>query len=334
MPLFVYRGYFRHYGHIFLLFIAILWISNLEEGGNNYLIKKSKRTTKILFHTFMIIILLSSLLGAAIASYFDFKYPFSNAKYVSEYIEDNYDLDNIALAGYWDSYAVAVSAYLGKDSYCPQEGEVIPFVPWNSPKRLRDLSDEEIFSDVIELLKSNETIILMLTHKPDPVISDKYKFKEIASFENSITGQEDYYIYEWKRESLKPVYSSDRSNFIDFWIPVNNCRFVLTRDKVILEATENDPYFESIFPIQFQKGEYIVINVVISSEIDSFLQVYYGRKGRGYIESDSDKQEIFKGENNIFIIVQDPEDIERLRIDPVEIDHDSIIKKIDILKLK
>ncbi|GAI23026.1 unnamed protein product, partial [marine sediment metagenome] len=90
IPFLIYRGSLRHYGHLFLLFIICIWISNINKD-DKYLINFKGKANKIFKTTFLTIILIPSLIGSSVAFYYDWKYPFSNGKYVAEYIEKNYD---------------------------------------------------------------------------------------------------------------------------------------------------------------------------------------------------------------------------------------------------
>lgn len=196
MPLFIHTGYIWHYGNIFLFFIALLWLTKLSDKDSKYLIKVKGKYLLRATSVILIIFLAIAIIGTGIIFYSDYKYPFANGKYVAEYLKDNYDIDEIIIAGHWDwSAAATVSAYLNRLIYCPQEKDYIKFIPWNSPNRQRIMTDDEIFSDVSKLLAEKDTVILMLNHKPDPEVSKLYGAEEIKHFEKSITGYE-YYIYE------------------------------------------------------------------------------------------------------------------------------------------
>ncbi len=331
MPLFIHTGYFRHYGHILLLFISLLWISNINDKGY-YLIENKKDFIKILTNSFLIIILLSSLLGSATAFYFDMKYPFSNAKNVSNFFKNNFNIEKIAIAGHWDWSAATVSAYLGKKIYCPQEKREIEFIPWSSPERQRIMSDDEIFSDVLGLYNENENIFLVLNHEVDPEVVKYYSFEEIINFENSITGVEDYYIYRFNDKLIQEIYNSNKSNFNNFWTPLNNCIFIREENGMLIKAQGNDPYFESVFSMDFKEDELVILKITMDSEIESFLQIYYKFLNKNYSENSSNKFLVNEGENIILAIIPDPENIEKIRIDPVMTNNNCLIKEIKILK--
>jgi len=196
MPLFIHTGYIWHYGNIFLFFICLLWLTKISGKKSKYLIAGKKEILTKAASVILIVLLSISLVGTGIIFYSDYKYPFSNGKYVAEYIKENFNIDEIIIAGHWDwSAAAVVSAYMGKLVYCPQEKDYIKFIPWNSPNRQRIMTDEEIFSDVSKLLEEKDTVILMLNHKPDPIVVESYNSREIQHFDKSITGYE-YYIYE------------------------------------------------------------------------------------------------------------------------------------------
>lgn len=69
----------RLVGYIFILFIACLWISNINEDGGFILRLKSnwiKKTQNIILY----ILLIVSIIASGIAFYYDYNFPFSNSK--------------------------------------------------------------------------------------------------------------------------------------------------------------------------------------------------------------------------------------------------------------
>ena len=187
MPLFIHNGFIWHYGNIFIFFITLVWLTKLPGREINYLIKIKEKVLLKTTNVILMIFLAIALIGSSIISYNEYKYPFSNGKDVAKFIENNYNIDNIAVAGHWDSTAAApVSAYLGREVYCPQEKDYIKYIPWNSPNRQRIMTDDEIFIDVSKLLEEKDTVLLMLNHKPDSKVAKFYSFEEIIHFEKSL----------------------------------------------------------------------------------------------------------------------------------------------------
>ncbi|GAI09527.1 unnamed protein product, partial [marine sediment metagenome] len=157
-------------------------------------------------------------------------------------------------------------------------------------------------------------------------------YEEIINFENSITGVEDYYIYRFNDELIQEIYDSNKSNFNDFWTPLNNCIFIREENGMLIKAQGNDPYFESVFSMDFKENELVMLKIIMDSEVESFLQIYYKFLNKNYSENSSNKFLVDKGENIILAIIPDPENIEKIRIDPVAINNDCLIKEIKILK--
>lgn len=111
LPFYNIGGALRHYGYLFILVMVCLWFSNIE-SSDKYLIKLKNNKNKMISNSFLIIILTFAIIGSSIASYFDFRYPFSAGKQVAEYIEDNFDKENIIMVGYKDADVSTVVAYL------------------------------------------------------------------------------------------------------------------------------------------------------------------------------------------------------------------------------
>jgi len=195
LPLLVYPGSLRHFGHFFFIFIFCLWISNTNKS-DRYLIKLKDNFNIKVQNVFLIIILITSLVGSSVAAYFDYRYPFSSGKYVAEYIDKNFDKDNIAIVGYQDYAAETVAAYLDKDIYYPNSKDVKKLVAWD--KRTKIVETDEIFYDAYCLSKKNNVVLVIINRSPilESEIPKSYGFVKLdKEFNNSIVSSENYYLY-------------------------------------------------------------------------------------------------------------------------------------------
>ena len=336
MPFFIYNIIFtRHYGFIFILFITCIWLSNINKG-DKYLINTKGNFNKIFQSTFLIIILISSLIATSAAFYFDWKYPFSNGKYVADYIEENFDKDNIVIVGYQDFVVQTVAGYLNKDIYYPNSKEFRKHVRWDS--RFGSEKIDVIFSEADSFTRKKDTVLVIIHGKPvEEKIPKKYYFEKLNTvFNNSIVCRENFFLYLFDKDNFFHKYPYDYicemnySNFSDYWKNLDRCEFNIKDEKVWIKVYGEDPHFESNFPIEFKDDKPILMIINIYSVMDEKFQVYYGRKGLGYIEEDSTVFQILEGENNVYIEIPRSENIERIRIDPVLGNTDCYIGKIEL----
>ena len=206
LPIFGIGGAIRQFGFLFIFLIACLWISNISNREGKYLIKYRGNQNKIFLNTFLIVILSLSLVGSSVASYFDFRYPFSSGKQVAEYIEGNFDKDNIIMVGYKDADVSTIMAYMNKDMYLPQIDQFGRFCAWS--KRANDVDTEEIFKKAISFINKDSKILTVIHYNAikDSKVPQKYLFKKVAvEFDDSVVGYENFCLYIFDKSKITPI---------------------------------------------------------------------------------------------------------------------------------
>ena len=206
IPLFIYVGYLRHFGHFFILFISALWISNLENNDDKFLFNINCKSIKAISNTFLIIILVVSAIGSGIASYYDYRYPFSSGKLVAQFISENYSGKNIKIIGYHYYSAETVAGYLNKDIYYPEMKEYSKFVNWET--RNKNLSLVDAFKDIDSIINGGEIFLfvkdqLPITKQEEDEIKNEYDEIREIKFENNIVSRENFYLYEFIKSKKK-----------------------------------------------------------------------------------------------------------------------------------
>ncbi len=183
----------RHVGILLIFLIVCFWVSNVSNSGNlNNLNNKKINVQNI----FLIVILSISLVGSLTASYFDYNYPFSQSKNVAEYINNNYNKDNIIVVGYKDVDTQTIAAYLDKDIFFPQTNELGRFCLWS--KRRNDVPTDEIFKSASYFIDKGRTIIVIIHSNAvkDLDLPEKYSFTKVdKKFDESIVGYENYSLF-------------------------------------------------------------------------------------------------------------------------------------------
>ena len=338
-PFLVYRGQIRHFGHLLILFIACLWISNINTS-DRYLINTKGSFNNIFKNTFLAVILISSLIASPVAYWFDYRYPFSNGRYVAEYIEENFDKDNMVIVGYQDYAAETISGYLDKDFYYPNYKEFRKLVLGDV--KLAAECTESIFREADAFTRKNDTVLVIKHKEPfaESEIPEKYNFEMLdTEFTNSIVHTENYYLYLFDKgrflEKLSDMgHKIDNTNFSQYFRPMSQCEFESEGDRVRIKVYGNDPWFETTFPIEFYKKRPSILYVNIDLYIDNEFRVFFKRLDRRCVIEDSLYFKIYKGNNDIYIRIPYSEDLEGLRIDPVGTDIDCYIESMRFYSFK
>lgn len=188
-----YGGFFlRHHGHLFILFIASLWISsyyNQSQISIHFLKRMSIFSNK--YKTYFILTLLCVHLTAGLFVFsMDLLYPFSANKEVAEFIE-NQQLNNKLIVGNY--IASPISAYLDKKIYFLETQQLGSFTLWTKSwidKRWDKHSHLKSISKVLTL--KQEGFLLILDYD-FPSKTPNFRLKKIAEFNNSIVLDHGYY---------------------------------------------------------------------------------------------------------------------------------------------
>lgn len=183
---FKYLGYQRHYGQLFIMFIVCFWIFTSE--------LKRESVLKPWFHYFrkyfLFLVLFFNLSASCVAVYYEINYPFSNANAAAEFLKSN-SLDTMNISG--DEYPVSsIAGLLNKKIYYPQSGRFGIYVLFDN--KWGWLSTQEIIDESNnQFMPLNKSYILIFNYLIYPLPSN---WQFLKSFENSIVGDENYYIYK------------------------------------------------------------------------------------------------------------------------------------------
>jgi hypothetical protein len=273
-------GELRQFGFLFIFLIACLWISNISNRGGEYLIKYRGNQNKIFLNTFLIVILSLSIVGSSVASYFDFRYPFSSGKQVAEYIDENFDKDNIVMVGYKDADVQTVMAYMNKGMYLPQFGQFGRFCEWS--KRANEVDTEEIFKKAISFINKDSKILTVIHCNAikDSKVPQKYLFNKIdVEFDDSVVGYENFCLYIFDKSKITPILDFASYRNAEFQnmklsedkreIIIEEGREKLKLCKIPIKVSSNKDYLVS-FEIRRTKGlEYPISFDFIGDDYDN-----------------------------------------------------------------
>ena len=182
-----YFGYQRHHGQLFILFVLCLWIYLSELKS---LPSSTKQNFNALLKYFILLLIIVNFSATGVATYYEINYPFSNAAAAGEYLKSN-SLDTMNIAG--DEYpASSISGLLNKEIYFPQSKRFSIFVVFDN--KWHWLPTQGIIDEANNHFKTlNENYLLILTFPIDSIPSN---WQFLKGFDNSIVGDENYYIYQ------------------------------------------------------------------------------------------------------------------------------------------
>ena len=125
----------------------------------------------------------------------------------------------------------------------------------------------------------------------------------------------------------------DYSNFNNYFKALNDCQLIPTKDNFILvKATGSDPYFETKFPFKFNDINTMIIHISIQSPTEGYLKIYIDEKGKNYSEKNTKSWKINRWQNEVFFSLDNVQNIEKIRIDPISSKNDTRISKIEFFK--
>ncbi len=175
-----YIGSLRHSGHLFILFIACLWISNYYAKSNvliNYLenispsfyrvIKKLNNLLGKYKNKIIMTFLCTHVVAGIFAFTMDLYYPFSVTKDVARFI-DNQRMEDILVVGdvdYINYIGPPLSAYLDKKVYYlgGHRSGVGSFLVWDGDRGdIRTLNSNQFFDNLDEYMKAKKRDMLLV----------------------------------------------------------------------------------------------------------------------------------------------------------------------------
>jgi hypothetical protein len=206
-------GSLRHHGHLFILLVACLWISNYYKESSFMKTRVIDCLNKQKINYFKAILYIH-LFAAIFAFVMDLNYPFSASQEVTEFIKSQ-RLDNMLIVGSRDSAVSPIAALLGKKIYYLESNNFGSFVNWYQRK---DLESQEVVDKVNSLIEQdNRNTLLILSQdteakRPDLAISrlqdldaekPELKISELFKSSKSIDKSETYYLYLIQKQPIK-----------------------------------------------------------------------------------------------------------------------------------
>jgi hypothetical protein len=192
-------GEMNHNGYIFILFIALLWLTPYFTTAQftielpNWVLKRPK-VLKNLGAYFLMALFTVHFVSGVSAAMIDLKYPFSASKDVFEFLKKDKSEDKV-LAGDKDYAITSIAGYLNREIYYPRKGDYGTFIIWNI-ERKKDYDEDTILNNIYtRFSKAKKDGILVFNYKIQDDLMTKYHLKKIREFKKSIVWDEKFYLY-------------------------------------------------------------------------------------------------------------------------------------------
>lgn len=180
----------RYSCFVFICFITFYWLQ--KEDSLDQVDSKSKYPQFLLS-----VLLFIQMLSGITSVFYDYKYPFSQAKNVAEYVEQNEYSDWPIIIHPYSSSA-AVSAYLGKPYYSLVTKSMASFCRWETNPF--QISDQVFFERLNNYVNSNGSKVIVVIHNSenynDNFGNDIFRLERMAIFEPAIVKNEEYTAYK------------------------------------------------------------------------------------------------------------------------------------------
>lgn len=192
-------GFARHYGHLYILFIAVIWICNSEPTSGSQSVKIFKSLSieplRNAFVTFILFVQVASVIHPI---WTDWRHPFSSSKEVVDFIESN-EMAEMTMASDRDWSGVPVAGYLGKELYFPRTNRFGRFIVWDKTWA-NSVSAKQATDHVLDRVEAlaqekQEDILLILDYELSDKQMQLHSLSMLMRSQPSIVPDETYYVY-------------------------------------------------------------------------------------------------------------------------------------------
>ncbi len=152
----VFRGWERHQGHMFILFLFCVWLTAENENASA---KKSAN------YRWFLLILFLQLPGAIVMYAKDISNPFSHASALGILLKEP-EFDDVLIAGSCDYTLTGVAAASGRKIYYPESRTFASFPRWDQNSREELLSDLPVVQRAYELFNATGRDVIFIISKP------------------------------------------------------------------------------------------------------------------------------------------------------------------------
>jgi hypothetical protein len=185
-------GYLRHYGHLAILFIALLWLSASRDSRPRAVAGSAAAV--------LAAVLALHLASAAFVYGADLVLPFSRSAEGSRFLASRDDLTDATLVGSIDYSAQPFAAYLRRSIYYPDRQRFGTFMTWGPEREV--VRYLHVLKDASRLHhESGKPVVLILDYNPRMGavgdrcrVDDQLELELLASFPCAIVSEESYWL--------------------------------------------------------------------------------------------------------------------------------------------
>lgn len=189
-----FLGTLRHHGHLFIIFLACIWISNFFRKSYD-IPKRFQKVTRYLKKNqtkIITIILLIQMFSGLYAYSMDLIYPFSKSKATAEFIQQQ-GLSEGFILGNKDAIVSPISAYIDKKIFYLEYERFGSF--FQNPQKKIIKNQSELIDRINKIVTDNSKNNVLILSYPLNIKSNRLNITFIRKFSNSIVAEEKYYIY-------------------------------------------------------------------------------------------------------------------------------------------
>jgi hypothetical protein len=190
----VFTGFLWHHGHLFLVFLASLWLAGhgQREWRPPPPLERWAGLNTPWARTFITAILLVQVVGAAILYGYDIRRPFSASAPAAEFIRAE-GLEGLPMAGSPAPGASSIAGILDRPIYYTSVGAPATFVPWNRHARGRDRNFD--MRHLRPFLDDQTSDALVILGSPFEGWDSELEVEELARFPSGLAARESYVLY-------------------------------------------------------------------------------------------------------------------------------------------
>ncbi len=191
---FVFMGFLRHFGHLFIMFIVCLWLERLYGDDTSIrwgFLQMAADYCNRHKSTFIGALLAIHLIAGVHASVMEWLYPFSQARNTAIYIKQN-QFDNLPIVGYADYPAAAVAGYLGQQIYYANSDRAGSFLIFDGPGTT-EASESTMLERAHRLAAEKKSDVLLVLNQG--LKTGDRSISKLVEFTGSIVKNEGFYLY-------------------------------------------------------------------------------------------------------------------------------------------
>lgn len=199
-------GLIRHYGHLFLAFMAALWLARSSFASAEIsapTMRGSRREGSMALSPVVTLILCVQAAGGLFAAGMDIVHPFSQSKAVARYIRQK-GYANLPIVGEMDYLMTPVSGYLGRLVYFVRGERLGSYVKWDM-KRFQEVTPQRILERAEQFTWNKRKDCLILLNSPlDPGLERPGYLTKLMATDRAVVEGEIYWLYLLKYTGPPP----------------------------------------------------------------------------------------------------------------------------------